>query len=78
MKYSRKIQQGSSGPWVAEKERKKKTSGEEMSERKKAEERREELQVHSIDQFRFMGNYPHTPPLTQHYHLLLTYGKMLG
>ena len=75
MKDSRKIQQGSSGPSVSAKERKTKTSGEEVSERKTAEERREEkgsVQVHSVDQFRFLGNYPPTPPLTQHYHLPLT------
>ena len=30
-----------------------------------------------IYQFRFMGNCPPTPPLSQHYHLLLTQGKIL-
>ena len=42
MKDSRKIQQGSSGQSVSAKELKKQTSDEEMSERKTAEERREE------------------------------------
>ena len=42
MKDSRKIPQGSSGQSVSAKERKKKTSGEKVSERKTAEERREE------------------------------------
>ena len=26
----------------------------------------------SLDQFRFLGNYPPTPPLSQHHHLLLS------
>ena len=30
------------------------------------------------DQFRFPGNCPPTPPLSQHYHLLLTQGKILA
>ena len=30
------------------------------------------------DQFRFLGNCPPTPPLSQHYHLFLTWGKMLA
>jgi len=75
VKDSRKIQQGSSGQSFSAKERKTKTSGEEVSERKTAEERKEEkgsFQVHSIDQLRFLANYPPTPPLTQHYHLFLT------
>ena len=31
-----------------------------------------------LDQFRFLGICPPTPPLSQHYHLLLTQGKMLA
>ena len=27
---------------------------------------------HKLDKFRFLGNCPPTPPLNQHYHLLLT------
>ena len=30
------------------------------------------------DQFKFLGNCPPTPPLSQHYHLRLTLGKMLA
>ena len=30
------------------------------------------------DQFRFLGNCPPTPPLSQHYHFLLTQGKTLA
>ena len=31
-----------------------------------------------LDQFRFLGNCPPTPPLSQRQHLRLTWGKMLG
>ena len=37
-----------------------------------------ELKVTCLDQFKFLGNYPPTPPLSQHYHVVLTKGKILG
>ena len=36
------------------------------------------FQVHLRDQFRFQGSCPLTPPLSRHYLLLLTLGKMLA
>ena len=35
------------------------------------------LRIGNPDQFRFLGNCPPTPPLSQHLHLLFIWGKML-
>ena len=36
------------------------------------------LRIGNPDQFRFLGNCPPTPPLSQHLHLLFIWGKMLS